>query len=48
MKLGDFSYLAKAYSQSRPSYSENVLSGILGYLNIPLSELEILDIGADY
>ena len=26
MKLGDFSNLAKAYSQSRPSYSENVLS----------------------
>jgi ubiquinone/menaquinone biosynthesis C-methylase UbiE len=46
MKLGDFSNLAKAYSQSRPGYSENVLSGILGYLNIPLYELEIVDVGA--
>ena len=42
MKLGDFSNLAKAYSKSRPGYSENVLSAILGFLNIPLNELEIV------
>ena len=46
MKLGDFSDLAKAYSQSRPSYSEKVLSSILGFLDIPLNRLEIADVGA--
>lgn len=43
---GDFSGLAKKYSQSRPGYSEQVLTKILAKLNIPIDELCIADIGA--
>jgi hypothetical protein len=46
MKIERYINLAKAYSQSRPSLSENALSGILSYLNIPPSEIEIVDVGA--
>jgi ubiquinone/menaquinone biosynthesis C-methylase UbiE len=46
MKLGDFSSLANAYSESRPSYSENVLQQIFEEMNFPSSDLHVADIGA--
>lgn len=43
---GNFSGLAKKYSQYRPGYSEHVLTQILSKLNKPASELHLADIGA--
>lgn len=43
---GDFTGLANDYSSSRPSYSRLVLKSIIGLLNRPFGELNVVDVGA--
>lgn len=45
-KAGDFTGLAKDYSQYRPDYSPSVLKGLLGLLNQPIQEINFVDVGA--
>jgi ubiquinone/menaquinone biosynthesis C-methylase UbiE len=45
-KLGDFTGLAKNYSQFRPSYSKIVSQAILGLVDKPKSEIDFVDVGA--
>lgn len=45
-KAGDFTGLAKSYSNSRPDYSESVLNSIIGLINKPSSEISFADVGA--
>jgi len=43
---GDFTGLASNYSQARPDYSPQVLSGLLGLHEVPTSNLDVVDVGA--
>lgn len=43
---GDFTGLAADYSEGRPDYSQHVLSAILGLHEGPVSELDVVDVGA--
>ena len=45
-KAGDFTGLAKSYSNSRPNYSDSVLCSILGLINKPNTEISFADVGA--
>ncbi|MBU3679711.1 MAG: class I SAM-dependent methyltransferase [Candidatus Kapabacteria bacterium] len=46
MKAGDFTGLARDYSQHRPDYSTSVLKGLVGLLDKPISEIDFADVGA--
>lgn len=46
LQAGDFSGLAKDYSQNRPNYSINVLNSILGLISKSNSDIDFLDVGA--
>lgn len=46
LKAGDFTGLATDYSQHRPDYCPSVLNGLLGLFDRPVSELDIVDVGA--
>lgn len=43
---GDFTGLAKDYSQHRPDYSPSVLNALLGLLNKAVGDIDFADIGA--
>lgn len=43
---GDFTGLAKNYSQNRPDYCSSVLKGLLGLLEKPIVEIDFVDVGA--
>lgn len=45
-KAGDFTGLAKDYSQHRPDYCPSVLKALLGLLDKPIAEIDFVDIGA--
>ena len=45
-KAGDFTGLAEDYSNSRPNYSEAILNGLLGLLDMARNEIDFCDIGA--
>lgn len=46
LKSGDFTGLAKDYSQHRPDYSPSVLKALLGLLAKPTAEIDFVDVGA--
>jgi ubiquinone/menaquinone biosynthesis C-methylase UbiE len=46
LQAGDFTGLAKDYSQHRPDYCNSVLHGLIGLLKKPLSEIDYVDVGA--
>lgn len=46
LKAGDFTGLAKDYSQHRPDYCHSVLKGLVGLLDKPLAEVDFVDVGA--
>jgi SAM-dependent methyltransferase len=46
LKAGDFTGLAKDYSQHRPDYCPSVLNALLGLLGKPTSEVDFVDVGA--
>lgn len=46
LKAGDFTGLAKDYSQHRPDYCPSVLNALLGLLGKPLNEVDFVDAGA--
>lgn len=46
LKSGDFTGLAKDYSQHRPDYCPSVLKGLLGLLDKSVSEVDFVDVGA--
>ena len=46
LKPGDFTGLAKDYSQHRPDYCPSVLNALLGLLNKPVAEVNFVDVGA--
>ena len=46
IKLGDFTKLAENYSANRPDYSETVLRGLLGIIDLPKGEIRHVDVGA--
>lgn len=46
IKQGDFTGLAKDYSQNRPDYCSSVLQGLIGLLPKQADEIDFLDIGA--
>lgn len=46
LKAGDFTGLAKDYSQSRPGYSGSVLQALLGLLNKRKEDVDFVDVGA--
>lgn len=46
MTAGDFSGLAKNYSENRPDYSKSVLNAILGLINKPIGSVDFVDVGA--
>lgn len=46
LKAGDFTGLAKDYSQHRPDYCPSVLSGLLGLIGKPVSKIDFADVGA--
>jgi ubiquinone/menaquinone biosynthesis C-methylase UbiE len=46
LKAGDFTGLAKDYSQHRPDYCPSVLKALLGLLDKPLAEVDFVDVGA--
>lgn len=43
---GDFTGLASNYSKFRPSYSQSVVSAILGIVGKPVSDVDFVDVGA--
>lgn len=43
---GDFSSLAKYYSENRPDYSSSVLAALTGLIKKPMAEIDFVDIGA--
>jgi hypothetical protein len=45
LKAGDFTGLAKDYSEHRPDYSPSVLKALLGLLKSPASEVNFVDVG---
>jgi ubiquinone/menaquinone biosynthesis C-methylase UbiE len=46
LKAGDFTGLAKDYSQHRPDYCPSVLKALLGLLSKPTAEVDFVDLGA--
>ena len=46
LKAGDFTGLAKEYSQNRPDYCPSVLKALLGLLGKPTVEVDFVDVGA--
>ncbi len=46
LKAGDFTGLAKDYSQHRPDYCPSVLNALLGLLDSPAEEVDFVDVGA--
>jgi len=46
LKAGDFTGLAKDYSQHRPDYCPSVLDALLGMLDKPVNEVDFADVGA--
>jgi SAM-dependent methyltransferase len=46
LKAGDFTGLAKDYSQHRPDYCPSVLNGLLGLIGKPVAEIDFADVGA--
>ena len=46
LKAGDFTGLAKDYSQHRPDYCPAVLNALLGILQKPIDEVDFVDVGA--
>jgi SAM-dependent methyltransferase len=46
LKAGDFTGLAKDYSQHRPDYCPSVLRGLLGLLTKPALDIDFVDVGA--
>ncbi len=46
LKAGDFTGLAKDYSQHRPDYCPSVLNALLGLLEKPVTEVDFVDVGA--
>lgn len=46
LKAGDFTGLAKDYSQHRPDYCPSVLKALLGLLDKPVAEVDFVDVGA--
>ena len=46
LSAGDFTGLAKDYSQSRPDYCPSVLKASLGLLDKTSAEIDFVDVGA--
>lgn len=46
LKAGDFTGLAREYSQHRPDYCSSVLKALLGLLDKPVAEVDFVDVGA--
>ena len=46
MKHGDFGNLAENYSKNRPDYSAEVLDQLINLINIPITNVDFVDIGA--
>jgi ubiquinone/menaquinone biosynthesis C-methylase UbiE len=46
LKAGDFTGLAKDYSQHRPDYCPSVLNALLGLLQKSTAEVDFVDVGA--
>lgn len=46
LKAGEFTGLAKDYSQSRPDYAASVARALFGLLARPPSEIDFVDVGA--
>ncbi len=46
LKAGDFTGLAKDYSQHRPDYCPSVLNALLGLLDKPVTDVDFVDVGA--
>lgn len=46
LKAGDFTGLAKDYSQHRPDYCPSVLNALAGLLPKPLADVDFADVGA--
>ena len=46
LKAGDFTGLAKDYSQHRPDYCLSVLKALLGLLDKPVANVDVVDVGA--
>lgn len=46
LRAGDFTGLAKDYSQHRPDYCPSVLKALLGLLGKPTAEIDFVDVGA--
>ena len=46
LKAGDFTGLAKDYSENRPDYSFSVLKALVGLLEKPASDCDFVDVGA--
>lgn len=46
LRAGDFTGLAKDYSQHRPDYCPSVLKALLGLLDNPAAEIDFVDVGA--
>lgn len=46
LQSGDFTGLAKDYSQYRPDYCPSVLNALLGLLQKPVGEVDFVDVGA--
>ncbi|WP_454255316.1 class I SAM-dependent methyltransferase [Pseudomonas sp. Marseille-Q8238] len=46
LKSGDFTGLAKDYSQHRPDYCAAVLEGLLGLVGKPADAIDFVDVGA--
>lgn len=46
LKAGDFTGLAKDYSQHRPNYCPSVLKALLGLFEKPVAEVDFVDVGA--
>lgn len=44
--VGDYTGLAKNYSQNRPDYCPSVLKALLGLLDKPIEEVDFVDVGA--
>ena len=45
-KAGDFTGLAKDYSDNRPDYCPSVLQALLGLIEKPASDVDFVDVGA--
>ncbi len=46
LRAGDFTGLAKDYSQHRPDYCPSVLRALLGLIGKPTAEVDFVDVGA--